>query len=133
MIDIHNEIFTKLKNELKSQFENICVQSPYQTTDVALPCVTFAELDNTINIETVDSLGEYHSIISFEINIYTFGETKQSDSRKIRQVVDNVMNGFYGMNRNVSQTIENLEDTSIYRYVMRYTCLVEKNGKIYRR
>jgi len=129
IVDITNEIMDQLITELV----DVNVTIPDIELVIPLPCVTFAELTNTTNLATVDSDGEKYNEQSFEINIYTNGNTKMSDAKAIRNKVDKIMNGDCGMNRVFSDTVPNYSDRRIYRYILRYDCMVDVNSKIYRR
>lgn len=129
MINIENEIFTTLKNTILDA--SVVKESP----EVILvnPTVVFSETNNITDRETVDSSGETHSEMDFKIEIYTMGDDKRSVSQTIRVLVDSIMGGQYGMTRTFSEEIPNFADRRIYRYVLKYNCLVNNNGKIYRR
>jgi len=129
IVDITNEIMDRLITVLT----DVNVILPDLELVVDLPCVTFGELTNTTNISTVDSDGEKHNAQSFEINIYTNGSSKMSDSKVIRNQIDEIMSGECGMNRVFSDVIPNYSDRRIYRYIMRYDCIVGEDSKIYRR
>lgn len=128
MIDITNEVLTKLKTELSP----IKVMLPSQNNASTFPCVTFKEVSNVVLDSSIDSSGEVASQLAFEVNIFTKGNTKESSSRTIRQQVDTVLSTYYGMNRDFSNDVENYGDVTIYRYVMRYSCVVDRNKTIYR-
>ena len=97
------------------------------------PCITFIEKINTINEQTVDTSGEFANDITYEINIFSDSETPISECNSFRSAIDNIMSGQYGMRRTFSDEVPNWEDKSIYRYILRYQCIVDKNNKIYRR
>lgn len=127
MVLIGNEVLTKIKTTITEA----TVLSPEQDVSSSFPCITFREISNSTNGS--DSAGEHDSNISFEINIFTTGKTRISDSQSLIVKVDNIMSGFYGMTRYDSSPVENYADTNLYRHVMRYSCVVNKNKEIYRR
>lgn len=129
MIDLTNEILTNLKNKLI----NVDVKSPYDNSKTTFPTVTIKEISNTTDFETVDSNGETHSLISFEINIFDIGNNKESSCKKIRNSIDLIMTQDYKMNRDFSAQVENYADTNVFRWILRYSCVVNKNKVIYRR
>lgn len=129
MIDIGNEVLTKLKTDIA----DVRFLSPYQTTSKKFPCATFEEKINTTHQDTVDTSGEFASNAMFEINIYTTGQGKETSAKKIRDKVDNIMSGFYRMSRITSEPAPNYADENIYRYFLQYECVVTKNKQIYRR
>jgi hypothetical protein len=67
------------------------------------------------------------------VNIFTIGDDKKSQAKDLRILVDNVLSGYYNMDRDFSDEIPNFLNQTIYRYVTRYSCLVDKNKVIYGR
>lgn len=129
IVDIYNEVYTKLKEQLHP----VSVLNEYPETEPVFPCVIFAELHNSNYIETSDSGGDKHSAVSFEVNIFTTPPSKISKSRKIRNEVDAVLADFYGMNRDYAGTIPSFLDNNLYRQTMRYSFVIDKNKRLYRR
>jgi hypothetical protein len=129
IIDIAYEVYTKLKTDLVG----VEMGTTFLETPSTYPFITFSEVSNTSTRDTRDSNGEYHNDVSFEVNIFTIGDDKKSQAKSLRILVDDVLSGYYGMEREFSDEIPNFGDQSIYRYVMRYGCLVDKNKVIYGR
>lgn len=130
MIDISNKILTHLKANLTDA--KVTAEYPQGKT-MTFPLVTIREISNDTYEDTVSSKGEVHSSVSFEINIYSNSRNKISDVKKIRNNVDNIMSGTYNMNRNISTEVPNYADINVYRWMLRYSCVVDENLKIYRR
>jgi len=128
MIDVGNEIRTKLRNDLSP----VKVLASYPNTDAKLPCVIFEELDNQTDNGTYDTTGETHSNTSYQIDIYTNSSTKETDGKAIRNDVDDIMSGYYGFNRDFSRPMKNFNDKTVYRITMRYSGTISKNDVIYR-
>ena len=133
MTDIYNEVFTALRNKLKTKYPDIVVMSASQDTTAKFPCVTLKQIGDSTDVENIDSNGEFTSMISFEVNSFTTGQKKESQNRAIQKQIDNVMSDDLGMLRISSEQVENYLDTTVYRHVLRYTCNVTKNKLIYRR
>lgn len=129
IIDIYNEVFTKLKTELSP----VATLSAYNEDDPVIPCVVFEEMSNDTVLETVDTSGEFHNELSFEVNIFTTTSEKTTKSKELRKIVDSVLSDYYGMNRDYSGSIPAFLDNNLYRYTLRYSCKVDKNYKLYRR
>ena len=129
IIDVSNEIYTKLKTEIINC--QVSLDNPPDTP--VFPCLTFTEMSNTTNATSVDTSGEKHNIVTLEINIFTTGDTKLADMKRIRSEVDSIMSDYYGMNRSSSSAIPNYSDTNIYRYVLRYDFIIDMKKTIYRR
>ena len=129
MIDITNEILTKLKGGVTSA----TVVASNQSNVTSFPRIVIVESSNVIDLDYLDSSGEYISTIAFDINIYTKGNTRMSKAKKLKIEVDDIMSGFYGLNRLFSGEVPNYLDTDIYRYTLKYNGNVTKNKLIYRR
>lgn len=129
IVDIYNEVLTKLKTDLTG----VNVTSTVNPEKPDYPQVTFAEKNNNEHKSTIDSGGVNHNEISFEVVIYTIGNTRMSDAKAIRGLVDGVMSGHYKMARDFSDEIPNLGNAPVYRYIMRYSTLVNTNKVIFRR
>ena len=129
IIDITNEVYTNLKTALVG----ITVLPTYPESVPIFPCVTFEELTNTTNVNTIDTNGEEYSDVSFEINIFTNSTSKVTDAKAIRGQVDAIMSGQYRMTRGFGGQTPNFLDTNVYKYTLRYSCTLDKNKTIYRR
>jgi hypothetical protein len=129
IIDVANEIYTKLKTDIA----DANVFFSYPTEQPEFPCIVFEELRNATDLESVDSAGEQINEIIMEINIFTTGETKRTLANSLRSQVDLIMSDYYNCNRGYSESTVNYLDDSIYRYTLRYDFKIDKNKKIYRR
>lgn len=128
IVDITNEVLTDIKRALV----DVTVLSSYPFKVAKFPIAIVTEEDNSALLETKDSAGFQHSNIAFSIEIYTDGNKKMSLAKEIRNKVDNIMSGEYGMTRSRPQVIPNYLDDSIYRYKLTYTGIIDKEKKIYR-
>lgn len=129
IIEIGNEVFTKIKNDIP----NALVLGDYPSTKPEFPCIIFSELTNIAVTSTVDSSGEKHNNLSFEINIFTNGYNRKTLSKTLRKQVDDIMSDYYNMNRDSSETTPNYSDEDVYRHTLRYSCVVDENKVIFRR
>lgn len=129
IIDISNEIFTNLKNTITTA----SVGLSYDDENDTFPCITFEENTNTTNEDSVDTSGETANDLAFEINIFTNGTDSRSTSKALRSQIDGIMSGQYRMSRDFASPTPNYLDENIYKYTMRYSCVVDKNKKISRR
>lgn len=128
IVDITNEVYTELKNQLVG----ITVLTGFPETQPNFPCVTIEENSNTIRPDTIDTSGEKHNVVRLDINIFTNSKTKMQDAKNIRNSIDEILSGTYRMNRDFSDVIHNYADSSLYRYVMRYSFTIDNNKTIYR-
>lgn len=129
IIDITNQLFTEIKNTIKE----CTILSSYQNVIPSFPTIIFEEINNTSYKSTKDSSGYNHSLISFKVEIYTKGNGKAYQSKKIRDKVDKVLSDKYGLNRDESKSIPNYLDENIHRHIMIYSGIIDKNKTIYGR
>jgi len=136
MIDIENAVYTLIANDLESRFTGIKITSSDARIPTQFPCVSFLEADNSTYVNTMDSGGEEHCEVMFEVNIYTQNKNVTSNGAKgeaknILKAVDDIMmlKGFYRVMKNPVS----MEDATIIRLIARYKGIVDKNKTIYRR
>lgn len=135
MIDIENQVYSKIRAELLEDYPKIYMPEAYTPQVSTFPCVIVEEKTNTPNLESITTHNtENYSNLMYEINIYTNSSTKKTEAKAIRDKVNDIMMNYFGMERSYCSNIPNLVDSSIYRIVLRYTCKVDNNTKvIYRR
>lgn len=126
-----NKLYTMLKIELDKI--KVPLTSSYQSELSKFPSVVMTEISNTTNFQTLDTSGEYAIDYSFEINIYSNSTKPKSDIDKIMQVVDEVFSVQLSCNRDSTSQVPNLMDNKIFRQVIRYSCVIDKNLTVYRR
>lgn len=129
IVDIFNEVYTELKNEIPNA--NVLNDYPFKVSK--FPTIVIEELDNTVDGNTVDSSGFNHTNISFRIEIFTKGNRKLSDSKKLRKSIDDIMSGKYGMERIGNNRIKNFIQDEIERLQLTYVGKLDKNKRMYRR
>lgn len=134
MIDIENDVFSAVSTDVRNEHPNIYFVSEYVKVPKQFPCVSIVEMDNQSYQRTEDSASsENHVSVMYEINIYsnkTVG--KKMECKVIANLIDERMLAL-GFARTMLQPIPNLDDATIYRIVGRYSAIVSKNKKIYRR
>ena len=128
IIDVTNEVLTRLKTELTG----IDVVTSYPNYSPDFPIVTLTESSNITDRGTIDSSGQTHSYISLEVEIYTIGSRRMSKAKEIRTQIDTVLSGEYRMIRTFSNAIPNFLDTNVYRYKLIYSFRIDKEKTIYR-
>lgn len=132
MIDIENELFSKIKSQLEKDYKGIAVYSEEIRTHIAFPCVSIVEEDNYTFMKTQDSgSNENHANVMYEVNVYSNKTTgKKTEAKKILFKIDDIMIllGFTRMNK----FPVNMDDATIYRVVARYRGVVSQNHTIYR-
>ena len=128
IVDITNEIYTVLKQALTG----VTVLEAYPSTVPTFPCIVVEEMQNLSDEETKDSSGFHYSRIALEINIFSNAENKISQVKNIRKQINDILNGNYKMNRDDARPVPNYADDNIYRYVLRYSAMVDSSRTIYR-
>lgn len=132
MVDIENELFTIIANELRLQFPGINIAGEYVKTPSSFPHVTIMEEDNSSYKKTEDSCGENHSQLMYEINVYSNKQSgKKAECKSIFKAIDEILSNL-GFSRMTKRSIPNLEDSTIHRMLGRYTAIVNNNKIIYR-
>lgn len=133
MIDIENEVFTKIASELRSQFTGINVYGEDVRSPSQFPCVSIVEADNYTVKSTQDSgSNEKHANLMYEVNVYSNKTSgKKTECKEILSVIDDILLGL-GFTRTMKNPVS-MDDATIYRMVTRYTAIVSTNQTIYRR
>lgn len=129
IVDVLNELYT----EIKATLTGITVLPSFPSTAPAFPCVIIEEDYNQTSAEHVDTAGEKINDVSIEINIFTNTDSKVHDAKQIRNSIDAILADKYRMSRTFSDNVPNFSDTTIYRYILRYSFSVDGNRKIYKR
>lgn len=133
IIDIENEIFTKIAAELRSLFPGITVSGEDLRTPSKFPSVSIVEADNYTVRRTQDSgNSENHANLMYEVNVYSNKTSgKKTECKNIMSVIDNMFLSF-GFTRSMKNPVS-MDDATIYRMITRYTAVVSTNQTIYRR
>lgn len=133
MIDIENEIFTRVATELRSRFNGVSVYGEDVRTPSSFPCVTIVEADNYTVKNTQDSgSNENHANLMYEVNVYSNRASgRKSECKEILAVIDDMLLGL-GFTRTMKNPVS-MDDATIYRVISRYTAIVSKNQTMYRR
>jgi hypothetical protein len=133
IIDIENEVFTKIATELRSQFTGINVYGEDVRSPSSFPCVSIVEADNYTVRRTQDSgSNENHANLMYEVNVYSNKTSgKKTECKEIFAVIDEIMLGL-GFTRSNKNPVT-MDEATIYRIVGRYVAIVSTNQTIYRR
>ena len=134
MIDIEDELFNHIATVLRSRYNPIMVAGEYVNSPTVFPVVTIEEKSNAVLIRTQDSGSlENHATVMYTINVYS---NKQSGrKRECKEIFNTIDNEFqrFGFTRTLQEPMPNLNESTIYRMVGRYTAVVSKDKTIYRR
>lgn len=134
MIDIENQVFSRIAARLRETFTGIYVTGEYVKTPSSFPAVSLIEMDNVPlrRTQTSDSV-ENHAELMYELNVYSNKAAgKKTECKKIAGVVDKEM-AEMGFTRTMLNPIPNMDDATIYRILGRYKAVVSAENVLYRR
>lgn len=134
MIDVENEIFSKVAESVRAAYPTVFMSGEYVRTPSKFPFVSLIEMSNTAYDRTQSSAGlENHASLMYEVNVYSNKKSgKKSECKAIAALIDNEM-AILGFSRTMLQPIPNMDDATIYRMTGRYTAVISKDKKLYRR
>lgn len=134
MIDIENQVFSRIAARLRETFKGVYVTGEYVKTPSSFPAVSLIEMDNVPlrRTQTSDSV-ENHVELMYELNVYSNKAAgKKTECKKIASVVDEEM-AVMGFTRTMLNPIPNMDDATIYRILGRYKAVVSAENVLYRR
>lgn len=132
MIDIETSLYDELARLVLAEVPEAYVSSEHVISPPKFPAVfieqTFSsELDSAKD----SSQEENANAIIWTVNVYSNSQTSaKQECRRILELIDQRLRR-YNMKRLTARPIDNAADPSIYRYVGRYTGLVDKSGNMY--
>ena len=134
MIDCENEIFSKVTESVRQAYPSAFISSEYVRTPSQFPFVSLVEMSNIAYDRTQSSDSpENHASLMYEVNIYSNKESgKKSECKAIASLIDNEF-ATLGFSRTMLQPIPNMDDATIYRMTGRYTAVISKEKRLYRR
>lgn len=132
MIDIENELYTRIAKRLRNEFDPINISGEFVKKPAQFPHVTIIQKDDSTYRPSMTH-EEVHSLVMFEVNVYSNKITgKKSECKKIMKTINEEFMDM-GFERLVSRPIQNLEDATIYRMVARYVGVINKEKIVFRR
>lgn len=125
MIDIENEVYTKICDDLEARFINISLSGIYTPTPPEFPHVSVVMIDNAAYMGTMDGSGnENHAIVTFEIDIYSNKRIgAKIECKAILEAIDTRLNRL-GFTRMMATPTPNTNDATLYRITARYRAVV---------
>lgn len=131
MVDLEFDIFTAVADTLRAEHSGIYVTSEYVPVPARFPAVSIIESDNrvvprmrTLNIENAAS-------VMYEVNVYSNKATgKKAEAKSIAETVDEKF-AEMGFTRTMMNQVPNYSDATIYRIVLRYEAIIDKDFWIY--
>ena len=134
MINVENEIFSRVAESVRNAYPSVFISGEYIRTPSKFPFVSLVEMSNTAydRTQTNGSL-ENHASLMYEVNVYSNKTSgKKSECKAIATLIDNEL-ATLGFSRTMLQPIPNMDDATIYRMTGRYTAVISKDDKLYRR
>ena len=134
MINVENEIFDRVAKIVRESYPSVFISGEYIRSPSKFPFVSLIEMSNTAydRTQTSDSL-ENHASLMYEVNVYSNKtKGKKSECKAIAALIDNEL-ATLGFSRTMLQPIPNMDDATIYRMTGRYTAVISKDKKLYRR
>lgn len=133
MNDIESQVFTRVSDVLTANFRGITVKSELELSPSKFPSVSLEEADNYSLTSTATTTGtDNHQVVMYELNVLSNKSSgRKSEAKKIFSMADEVLVGL-GFTR-LSRMPMPMNDGTVYRYVGRYTAVVDNNQNIYRR
>lgn len=134
MIDCENEIFSTIAEVVREVYPTAFVSSEYIRTPSKFPFISLIEMSNIAYDRTQSSGGlENHASLMYEVNVYSNQTSgKKSECKAIAALIDNEFAAL-GFSRTMLQPIPDVDDATIYRMTGRYTAVISKDKKLYRR
>ena len=134
MIDIENEVFNAVAKAVREKYPSVFISGEYIRTPPKFPFVSLIEMSNTAYDRTQSSGGlENHASLMYEVNVYSNKTSgKKRECKEISALIDNEMAAL-GFSRTMLQPIPKMDDATIYRMTGRYTAVISKDKKLYRR
>lgn len=132
MIDVENEVYTRVAEMLRVQFPGINTASEYVKSPPAFPHVSITQSDNYPIAEREDSSDKENMVqVMFEINVYSNKSSgKKTECKKIMNAINDLLTSM-NFRRLAMTPVPNMEDATIYRITARYR--VATDGKYFYR
>ena len=132
MINIEEELFTKIATALRSQFSGIYVSGEYVNQPSSFPAVFIIEMDNKANRRTrSSSSNENYADVMYQVDVYS-NKTKgrKAEAKQIMAAVDEQFAAM-GFTRSYLNPVPNMNDATIYRMTGRWIATVSPQGVVY--
>ena len=132
MINNASEIFDRITTALKSSDSAVKTSSVYVNAPSSYPFVSIELIEDSVYELGVDS-GDIENFanMTYELNVYTKGDTRMSKAYKLLGVADDLLKSI-GFTRIIIQPMQDQNET-LYRIIARYEAVVGKDLKVYRR
>lgn len=119
MIDCENEVYTRVKTEVKATFSDIDSSSEYVNAPASFPHMS-VEMTDSYPADATNALSEGMTRCVFTVNVYSNkANGRKAEAKKIMNIINEA---FASMNftRLSQMPMPNLADNTIYRIVARF-------------
>ena len=134
MIDIEDQVYTKVARKLREEHPGVFVTGTYTQAPPDFPCVQIEETRNITNTKTEDSgSNENHAVLTYKIDVYSIlSSGAKQECRKIMSTADDQFLGM-GFTRTSMMPTPNVLDSQVYRITAMYEGVVSRDKVIYGR
>lgn len=132
MIDISNEVFSAVANEVKAKHADTTVMGENVSQPASFPCVA---MDETLNIPAELDFGgsEKYSAITYRVQVFSNSEAgKRATAREIFKTVCGVM-ARLGLVRKTYTPTPDVYNADIYQITGTFEGVVRQDGMIFKR
>lgn len=130
MIDVENEIYTRVADVLEARAEDVNITSTYTPTPAAFPHVSIEVSNNAEADRYAVSGAEQAADITVTVNVYSAAQTgRKAEAKKLAGICDGILHGLH-FRRTADRTNGNADDR-IYRITAIYEGTVDKDGICY--
>lgn len=121
MIDVENEVFTRIANAIREKYPDADITGIYGAQPAGFPHVSICQTDS-YEEKTFASSSTTENVVrvTFEVNIYSNKASgKKQECKELLRIINDA---FYEMNfiRLVSVPVLDPDDLSIYRHVAQF-------------
>lgn len=133
MIDVENEIFTRIATVLREKFPDAFITGEKVAAPKSYPCVSIEEADNYSHNSSQDSgSNENYANLMYEVQVFSNkANGKKSQCKEIFAVCDGEFLKM-GFTRTMKQPIP-MDDAISYQLFGRYEAVISTNKTIFRR
>lgn len=134
MIDVSNEVFTKVAKRLRDKYLNIKVTGEYIRRPSEFPTVTVDEIENT-TVDRLEDSSQNENFVGVTYRVQVFSNKqggKRAEAREIFTTADAEMRSM-GFRRVTYSTTPEIYESTIYSITATYEGVVSTSGYVYKR
>ncbi len=134
MIDVEVDFFDELARLVLAEYPGAYVSNEYERVPSMFPAVFVLESSNTEERSTVSTYeGEEAALLTYEVQVaHPSSDDGKATCKRILQLLSERMR-MRNFARNMCMPVDNSEDPSVFRMIARYTGIVDRFGRHFRR